>query len=96
MILQDGVGIKDVQPIQARVSLLGRALFSLDLVESQLVAYGLTRSSSMQRFLPYTSLWKDIHWETPFLVKSGGIIALKLSPVMVKDWHIHAPHIFSG
>lgn len=95
MVLQSNICIKDVRPIQARVSLLGSSLFTLDLVEKQLVASGLTRSSPIQRFIPYTSVWRDIHWDTPFMVKSGAVIALKLSPVVVKDWHIHAPHLFS-
>lgn len=87
--------IKDVIPIQTTVSFLGSPLFSLDLIEKQLIASGLKRSLSIQRFIPYTSVWRDIHWDTPFLVKPGAIIALKLLPVVVKDWLIHAPHLFS-
>ncbi|KAE9402366.1 hypothetical protein BT96DRAFT_991171 [Gymnopus androsaceus JB14] len=40
--------------------------------------------------------WRPIRWDTPFRVTTNAIMALKLSNVTVKDWKIHAPHIYEN
>ena len=62
----------------------------------QLGPLGLKSTSSIDRYIAPTGTWRLIRWNTPFMVRTNAIIALKLSNVTVKDWKIHAPHIFDN
>ncbi|KAE9393535.1 hypothetical protein BT96DRAFT_999400 [Gymnopus androsaceus JB14] len=85
----------DLCPIDVKLGIAPGSFISLGAyLEKQLV--GLKSARSIDRYIAVTGVWREIKWNTPFVVRNGSIIALKPSNVTLKDWHIHAPHIFNN
>ncbi|KAE9387879.1 hypothetical protein BT96DRAFT_948025 [Gymnopus androsaceus JB14] len=63
-------------------------------LDKQLV--GLKSAHSIDQYIAATGVWREIKWNSPFVVRAGSVIAVKASNVTVNDWNIHAPHIFDN
>lgn len=84
-----------MRPIDIKISVLPGTFITLG--EHLLKHLSALRSApSIDRYMPTSGVWKEIKWNTPFSVRDGSVIAVKSSKVTLKDWDIHAPHIFDN